>query len=266
MPSSQPRRPRSSAERHGGAYDQAFARNYHWLYDDGGLRLGTATPGVRAALFGLTRGARILDVACGIGVDALALANRGFDVVAADASEAMVGRCRARLSASAVEVPVVRSSWADLDRHVERGTFDAVLCAGNSLAHAADHAEMVAALKGFATVLASDGVVIADTHHWEALVRDGGRVVVDPPVERNGLVCRRSFRWRLGDRVDGPHVLDIDLEVSGPLGVEHHRHTIEQTGFTVSELRDRLREAGLSVVTLDAHPDEDRYTVVARRR
>jgi hypothetical protein len=68
-----------------------LAADYHWFFDDVDLFLGCDTPGVRAAMAGLASGARVLDAACGIGVDAAALLRRGFDVAASDASDERFG-------------------------------------------------------------------------------------------------------------------------------------------------------------------------------
>ena len=65
------------------AVDQygSLATDYHWFFNDVDLFLGCDTPGVRAAMVGLEPGARVLDAACGIGIDAAALLRRGFDVL-----------------------------------------------------------------------------------------------------------------------------------------------------------------------------------------
>jgi SAM-dependent methyltransferase len=48
-------------------------------------------------------GARLLDLGCGTGIDALEFARRGFHVVATDWSPQMIGRTRARAAAAALE-------------------------------------------------------------------------------------------------------------------------------------------------------------------
>ena len=78
---------------------RSLAADYHWFFDDVDLFLGCDTPGVRAAMASLASGARVLDAACGIGVDAAALLRRGFDVAASDASNEMAAVARQRLRA-----------------------------------------------------------------------------------------------------------------------------------------------------------------------
>ena len=117
----------------------SLAADYHWFFDDVDLFLGCDTPGVRAAMASLHDGARVLDAACGIGIDAAALVRRGFDVAASDASEAMAAITRNRLHGLGTDTAsVVSSDWASLSESFESESFDAIFCIGNSIAHAAD--------------------------------------------------------------------------------------------------------------------------------
>jgi len=68
-----------------GAYE-ALAADYDWMYDDDALANGRAVnhPAAARLLQRIGRSSAVLDAACGTGVDAAALARRGFTVWAAD--------------------------------------------------------------------------------------------------------------------------------------------------------------------------------------
>jgi SAM-dependent methyltransferase len=263
MTSSLHRRPRSSAsEAHGSDYS-GFAADYHWFYDDVETRLGTTTPGVRAALVSLPSRARVLDAACGIGLDTLALERRGFAVTASDASAEMVALTQARCHDAGVNVSVIESRWADLTGSVGNGIFDAVLCAGNSIAHCVDRDDMIAALRGFSAVLRPGGLLVLDTHDWEQVLSLGDRVVTDPhEVERDGLSCSRSYRWRRPLSLAEPCTITFELNFDQRDEL-NRAHTVSLHPFTRSELRERLREAGFTNIGLDAD-GSDRYTATAQ--
>jgi SAM-dependent methyltransferase len=78
-------------------------------------------------------GSAVLDAACGTGLDAAALARRGFRVRAADGSAAMVEIAAARFRREGLALPVRQCLWADLPDTIDE-RFDVVLCTGNALA------------------------------------------------------------------------------------------------------------------------------------
>ena len=78
------------------------------------------------------RGARVLDVPCGLGRHAIELASRGFAVTGVDLSEEAIGRARGSASAAALEVEWRHSDMRDLPW---RDRFDAGYCIGNSFAY-----------------------------------------------------------------------------------------------------------------------------------
>ena len=219
-------------------------------------------------MFGIPAGGRVLDAACGVGLDAIALHRRGFEVTAVDASPGMLDEARRRLDAAGCDVDTQRSTWAELAARFPHGSFDAVVCTGNSIAHARSEAEMAVALRSFAEVLAPGGLLIIDTHHWDEMERLGDHTAVDPVVvKRDGERCRRTYTWRRAEGVPGrPWRLDLGLEITGGSGRRQRHLTVELYPFSVDQLRARLRAGGFTPVSVDATAEDDRYTAVGRRR
>lgn len=93
-------------------YDRSAAA---FAADTGRLDL---TPLYRPFLSRVPVGGRILDAGCGVGRDALAFARLGYEVVAFDASTAMVREARVRLAEAA---PVLHMRF---DEVAWRGEFD----------------------------------------------------------------------------------------------------------------------------------------------
>ncbi len=241
----------------------SLAADYHWFFDDVDLFLGSDTPGVRAAMALLQPGARVLDAACGIGIDAAALVRRGFDVTASDASQEMAAATQQRLRAT--EARVVASTWADLPASFEPGSFDAIFCIGNSIAHAPDASAAIRAFEAFRSILAPGGMLVLDTHDWELVHQAGSRVEIEPGiVERDGARCVRTYSWHVPDAFGDPHVLEI-----APIFLDGDRATLRSYPvtmwpFTRAELKRRLTTAGFSSIALDTIPGDERYTAIAR--
>jgi len=108
---------------------------------------------------------RILDAACGTGQHAIALAQRGYEVLGADLSTAMIGRARANAAAAAVPVEF---AVAGLGEMASLGaTFDVVLCLGNSLPHLLSAEAVRAALVDFAAVMRPGGLLLIQNRNFD---------------------------------------------------------------------------------------------------
>ncbi len=81
----------------------------------------------RAVLSLFPRGARLLDLGCGTGIDAVYFATRGFDLVATDWSPQMVARSRIRVleAGLSAKIRVERIGIQELDR-LEGVQFDGI--------------------------------------------------------------------------------------------------------------------------------------------
>lgn len=140
---------------------------------DWGARLAFELPALEGFL---TRyGARrVLDAACGTGRHAIALAQRGYEVVGADLSAAMVAQATANARAAGVAVPFVQAGLGQLSEFTP-GPFDAVLCLGHSLPHLLSAAEVQRALDDFAALLRPGGVLLLQNRNDERLLAEGQR-------------------------------------------------------------------------------------------
>jgi SAM-dependent methyltransferase len=142
-------------------------------------------------------GARsILDTACGTGWHAVALAQKGYQAAGCDASPVMIERARANAAQAGVKV---RFEVADFGRLGEfSGTFDAVLCLGNSLPHLLSQEALVEALQQMRGKLRAGGVLILHNLNYDM------RVVKKPRFfSANGN--EEALVWRFSDY--GPELI-----------------------------------------------------------
>ena len=105
----------------------------------------------RSLRWAFVPGQRVLELNCGTGVDAVALAGRGVEVLATDASPAMVDLTHLKARAAGVGERVTARVMAieDLgDRSAELGRFDGVLSNFGGLNCVADLAPVAADLAG----------------------------------------------------------------------------------------------------------------------
>lgn len=133
----------------------------------------------------------VLDVGCGTGRHACALADRGYRVVGADLSEQMLHIAEHTARAAAQQVAFVLTPYATLHEKVGGG-FDGVYCLGNALAAAGTRRAVSEALAQFAQCL-----------------RPGGRLfiqIVNFPLMRLEEPCVRGPRVA---KVDGVEYVSI---------------------------------------------------------
>jgi glycine/sarcosine N-methyltransferase len=246
-----------------GAYE-TLAADYDWMFGDDALANGRAInlPATARLLERISRTSLVLEAACGTGVDAAALARRGFTVWASDGSEAMVEGAAARFRRERLAIPLLRSAWADLPAATgER--FDVVLCPGNSLVHAAGRDAMVQALTGLRRVARPGGYVVIDSRNWEKLHAERQVVqVADRVVAREGRRCVVLYAWEIPDRLGDEHVAHLVFVFENGDRIDPHEYRIAFRPFTISQLRERLELAGLKEVDTDFDASRDRYAVV----
>ena len=245
----------------------SLASVYEWLVSD-----AKASPAGNAQAFervtaGLEPGARILDCACGIGLLAVGLAEAGFQVTACDASPAMVERTEALARAHGVEVSTRVCRWDQLPDQGWQDRFDAVLCVGNSLAHAVGRTGRRAALVGMASVLATGGVLALTSRNWEQIRSAGSRLDVwDRLVERAARKAVVVYSWQVPPSWDAEHHLRISvaaLQDDDQLQVTTELLSIWP--FQHEELLADVAAAELSLAESTYDATRPEYLVTARR-
>jgi len=151
-------------------------------------------------------GARVLDVACGTGKQAMRIAERGCFAVGAEASEDMIGLGRwVQPESRARMVRSIAESLPFLDE-----SFDRVMCQG-SLDHFADAA---AFMREAARVSRPDGRVVVALANFESVACRIGRAV-DGLKRRLG---RPRPQWRLYWEIPEDHNVKGDLRYVRALG------------------------------------------------
>jgi len=247
-------------------YD-TLAPVYDWLVPDA-LRSPQGSVAAFAEIVDdLDGGARVLDCAAGTGELAVGLALRGFEVVASDASGAMIERTRTLAESHRVQLQADKCTWSALERRGWEQTFDAVFCVGNSLTHAAGRTRRRAALAAMRGVLRDGGLLVVTSRNWEQLRAERPSLqVTDRLLERDGHHGVIIHAWTIPDRWDDPHHLELAVAIIDKAGaVTTRTERLAFSPFTHETLDDDIRAAGMTPRSSTYAPDTDRYLVSARR-
>lgn len=136
---------------------------------------------------------RALDAACGTGGHAVALAQRGYEVLGTDLSTEMVALARQNAARVGAAVEFAVAGLGELAQTVGTG-FDAVLCLGNSLPHLLTDDALAAALADMSAVLRKGGLLAIQNRNYDRVWMRQERFM--PPVtHRNGDQETIFFRF-----------------------------------------------------------------------
>lgn len=211
------------------AWDKRLARE--WTF----LEAPFATAPVR----------RVLDLGSGTGEHARCFAEKGFEVVGVDVSDAMLARA---LEGGTPEgVRFLKGDLLHVDTIVD-GQFGVAVCLGNTLAHITDRAEMVQMFAAVRKVLVPGAPFILQVLNYEHLVHTGQRslpltFIQDDEGEE---IFLRVMTYKEGGRVVfTPTVLRYRPDEEPPITVESS-HNVELKGWTHAEVESALTEAGFA--------------------
>jgi len=247
-------------------YD-ALAEVYEWLISDAKL-----TPAEFAAAFDdvirlLPLNARVLDCSCGTGQLAVGLAGLGMQVVATDASAAMVHRTEMLAEELGASLRTVRAHWHELTDHFDDASFDMMFCVGNSLHHAEGARGRSAAQESMSRLLRPGGRLVLTSRTWELVRAGGSRLDIrDQLVRRNGREALVVYRWEIAPHWEQEHHIEIAVaQVKADGSVLVRSQLLSCWPYRYNELVDEVHSAGLRLEksTFDAEADE--YMVVATK-
>lgn len=240
---------------------------YEWLIADAKLAPAEFAASFDDVLGLLPPNGRVLDCSCGTGQLAVGLAGRGMQVVATDASEAMVRRTAELSEEFGVSVLTVRSDWEELPDHFDDASFDMVFCVGNSLHHAVGARGRVAALESMSRLLRRGGCLVLASRTWELVRARGSRLdVSERLVRRNGRDAVVIYRWEIAPHWEDEHRIEIAVaQVDAAGSVRVRSELLSSWPYRYEELVAELSQVGLRTEVSTFNPEAENYMVVARK-
>jgi len=193
---------------------------------------------------------RVLDVATGTGYHSVQLLKHGFDVTSVDGSPDMLSKAFENANKQGFVLRTINADWRWLNRDVY-GTYDAVICLGNSFTHLFSERDRRKALAEFYAVLDHDGILILDQRNYDSILDNGfsfkhtyyycgGDVQAEPEHVDDGLA---RFRYEFAD--DSVYHLNMF-----PLRKDYTRRLMHEVGFQHVETLGDFQE-----IYRDEEPD-----------
>jgi SAM-dependent methyltransferase len=189
-------------------YDQ-LAEDYHLVYPDWSLsvsRQGEALDALARELLRRAEPLDVLDCSCGIGTQALGLAERGHRVIATDLSPAAAARAGMEAQLRGLRIETAAADMRALP--FAHGAFDLVLSADNALAHLLSADDVRHALGGMRRAVRDNGLLMLTARDYGD-ARQTRRASTVPQVTDTAagrVVTFQLWHWRENGIYDFEHV------------------------------------------------------------
>ena len=120
---------------------------------------------------GFDTSAQVLDCACGIGTQAIGLANLGYRVTGSDISDGELAEAKEQAGKNNVRIPFVHADFCALS-DVFAEPFDIVIAVDNALPHMLTANDLAAAIRSIVGQIKTGGLLVASIRDYDALLAD----------------------------------------------------------------------------------------------
>jgi SAM-dependent methyltransferase len=184
-------------------YDR-LAPYYHLLYPNWEASSARQSRGLADVLeeFGVPAGSDVLDAACGIGTQALGLAQLGYHITASDLSPAAVARARVEARTRGLTMTFAVADLRQLSSVID-GKFRAVVVCDNAISHLLSDAEIAASFAECRRLLDPGGVLLISVRDYASIERrtPDHRPYGSQAVRDSTYSAEQIWRWD-GDQYD----------------------------------------------------------------
>jgi ubiquinone/menaquinone biosynthesis C-methylase UbiE len=228
-------------------YYDSIAQKYDWFYASWDSA-GEEQRRQLCPLFQQHNVRRVLDCACGNGLQAIALAQAGYEVTASDLSENMLREAAKKCRDANLDIPLIRADIRELHEKVD-ASFDAVICMGNVLPHLMSDTEILDALANIRGVLEPGGLLVLEGRYYDELVKTKERFIAHrvAACEEHTFITILYVLDHMKDRIrfnivfltkneNGETSLDVDTVDYNPILVGHLRELLLASGFESPEI------------------------------
>ena len=145
---------------------------------------------------GFDRTAKILDCACGIGTQAIGLAELGYSVTASDISEGELAEAAGRAEERGVKIQFERADFCALS-DVFSEQFDIVIAMDNALPHMLTKEDLEAAVRSTVGQIRPGGILVASIRDYDSILAE--MPPYSPPyihkTEKGQRVSFQTWEW-----------------------------------------------------------------------
>lgn len=176
----------------------------------------------------------IIDIACGNGGHAVALAKKGHIVTAIDSDQEMLKGAVEKAALEGVEIATVSCKMDEMSQHIT-GKFDCAICIGNSLVHLDTKERVRDFLSQMKSVLKDDGIGIIQIINYNKVIHHGMTTLPIIENQAKSLNFKRDYHLK-----DNQILFHTVLQI----GDTKYENTIPLIPLLKEEMEKCLQEVG----------------------
>lgn len=146
--------------------------------------------------YGYDNKSHILDCACGIGTQAIGLANLGYHVVASDISSEEIKQARKRAENQNTDITFENADFRELSQKFDQ-KFDIIIAMDNALPHMLTKTDLKKALCSIVDQLSPNGMFVASIRDYDILLQN--KPPYSPPyihkTQNSQRVSFQTWEW-----------------------------------------------------------------------
>ena len=186
---------------------------------------------------------KVFDASLGDGCDSIYLLKQGFDVTSNEIDKVFLDKALENAKVENVELKITSLDWRKLEKELAEGSFDAVICLGNSLTYLFTKKDQLETLRQFKRILGNGGILIIDERNYQYIL-DNREKILQGDFQYSGkyVYC--------GDKVHGKPVEISDSRVK----MEYTDERTEKKGhlilypFKRGEVKNLLAKTGFASI------------------
>lgn len=187
---------------------------------------------------------KIFDACLGDGADTIHLLKNGLDVTSNDLDELFIKKARSNAKEHGVKLKITNFDWRNVGKHLEKNSFDAVTCLGNSLTYLFTKTDQLKALKNFSAIIKKGGVLIIDERNYQYFLDNKEKILHQGKFKYSGRYVYT------GDKVHGKPIEITNNKVKMEYTDERNgkRGYLTLYPFKRQELLNLLRKTGFAKI------------------
>lgn len=246
------------------AFYDAIADYYPLFFKDWEIKLEREGLSLRS-IFRKKGIVKILVAACGVGTEAIPLADLGFEVIATDPSIGMLKKAQETAEERGVldKIQFERATFEELPDVVE-GPFDAIVCKGNSLPHLLTDEAIETALLTFYELLRPGGILVLGMRDFDPFMEHRPRFL--PGFDHKDDDDKEFITFEIWEYEEGPPMIatqNLYMVKGTAPQLEAIKRSVSFRPLSVDEAKVVLLELGFE--DFNEYPDRWEQVVHVRK-